>query len=86
MNTALRTLAALFALVVASVSEPLPRRRYGDITVAIAQEACEDGLTVACCNAKGAGQDEGGALSGLLDNGLFGECAKLDIALREYTP
>lgn len=57
--------------------------RYGDITVAQAQESCGDHQTVSCCNKKSGDGNNGGALSGLLDNGLLGECAKLGVAIRK---
>ena len=56
-------------------------RPHGDITVAQAQESCGEQQAVSCCNKTSGDGNNGGALSGLLDNGLLGECSKLDIAL-----
>lgn len=64
-----------------SVRQFSKEHRYGDITVAQAQESCGDHQTISCCNKSSGDGNNGGALSGILDNGLLGECAKLDTAL-----
>ena len=81
----MRFVISVAVLVMSAMASPhMPKeRRYGDITVAQAQESCGDQQTVSCCNKRSGDGNNGGALSGLLDNGLLGECAKLDVALRK---
>lgn len=74
----MRFVISVAVLVVSALASP-----SGDITVAQAQESCGDHQTVSCCNKSSGDGNNGGALSGLLDNGLLGECAKLDIAHRK---
>ncbi len=77
----LSIITASMAMPTNSVRQTHKEHRYGDITVAQAQESCGDHQTISCCNKSSGDGNSGGALSGLLDNGLLGECAKLDIAL-----
>lgn len=76
---------ATAAAVPQSARQLIPRETLATMTVSEAQGACGAGQTISCCTKNEQGdQSASGLLSGLLDNvledGVLGQCAKLNVA------